>query len=327
MSKSFAERNPRILGLLGTVILAVVLFAALSLQHIPFVDSGTGYSALFSESGGLESGADVVLSGVTVGSVSSVRLDHGRVRVDFEITDGDVRLGSTTTASITTQTVLGKRGLKLVSSGAGPLRANSTIPRSRTVAPYDLTQALAGLTTTSAAIDTASFAKALRTITATFQNTPKALRSTATSVSRISTTIASRDQQLHTLLSAADNVTGILAQRNTQISTLLADGTTLLTAVNARRGAIESLLLQVTRLARQLDGLVSDNKASLGPALNELDRVVTLLNKNKQNIQTILDRAGPFAGSLGEAVSSGPFFQAYVQNLTRPLELSGLGGN
>ena len=52
--------------------------------------------------------------------------------------------------------------------------------------------------------------------------------------------------------------------------------------------------------------------------------MVRLLNRNKRNIQIVLDRAGPFAGSLGESVSSGPFFQAYVQNLTRPVDLVGL---
>ena len=100
----------------------------------------------------------------------------------------------------------------------------------------------------------------------------------------------------------------------------------LLAELNERRDALSSLLSSVRRLAAQISGLVAENEKLLGPALRELNSVVSLLNRNKRNVEIVLDRAGPFAASLGEAVSSGPFFQAYVQNLTRPLELTGLGG-
>ena len=194
----------------------------------------------------------------------------------------------------------------------------------RTIPPYDLTDALSGLTTTSSAIDTASVAKALRTITTTFRHTPAAVGATVRSVSRISTTIASRDNEIHSLLGASNNVSMILARRNAEITTLLDDGSNLFAVINARRQAVTSLLGAATRLAQQLKGLVADNRATLGPALTQLNQVVALLNRNKDNIETILDRAGPFAGSLGESVSSGPFFQSYVQNLTRPVDLTGL---
>ncbi len=122
--------------------------------------------------------------------------------------------------------MLGKRGLKLESAGPGTLAENSTIPVTRTIAPYDLTDALSGLTTTSAAIDTGSVAKALRTITTTFRHTPAAVRATVRSVSRISTTIASRDNEIHSLLGASNNVSMILARRDAEITTLLDDGST-----------------------------------------------------------------------------------------------------
>jgi phospholipid/cholesterol/gamma-HCH transport system substrate-binding protein len=324
--KSFAERNPVTLGVVVSAVLVVAMLLALDVKHLPLINGGRDYSALFTESGGLAGGDDVVFAGMAVGTVSSVRLDHARVRVDFTVTDDAVHLGSRTSAMISTETVLGKRGLKLTSDGSGTLPEGATIPLSRTTAPYDLTDALSQLTSTSQAIDVAEFAKALRTISATFQNTPAALRDTVRSVSQLSATIASRDDEIGTLLAAAHNVTGILAARDAQITTLLGDGSQLLAELNARRQAISSLLVSATELAQQLSGLVADNRTTLGPALTELNDVLTLLNRNKKNLDDILDKAGPFAGSLGEAVSSGPFFQAYVQNLTRPVELTGLGG-
>lgn len=324
LHKSFAERNSVVIGIIGSAVLVFALLISLTFQNLPFFNTGTGYTAMFTESGGLESGDDVIVSGMVVGTVSSVSLDAGHVRIDFTVTDSNVHLGDQTHAMISTETVLGKRGLRLTPGGTGTLPDGGTIPLTRTEPPYDLTDALSGLTSTTAAIQTDELARALRTITGTFRNTPAAVRATVRNVSKIATTIASRNSEISDLLDASSNVTGILAQRNRQITTLLGDGAQLFAVINARRAAVQALLLQTVQLAQQLRGLVADNRATLGPALRSLAHVTDLLNRNKQNIDTILDRAGPFAGSLGESVSSGPFFQAYVQNLTRPVDLVGL---
>ncbi len=324
LRKSFAERNSVVIGILGSAVIVLALLLSLTFQNLPFFNSGTGYTAMFTESGGLESGDDVIVSGLVVGSVGSVTLDQGHVRIDFTITDSNVHLGDQTSALISTETLLGKRGLELDPSGAGTLASGATIPLSRTEPPYDLTEALDGLTSTTAAIQTTTLARALRTITGTFRNTPTAVRATVRSVSKIASTIASRNSEISDLLDASNTVTGVLAQRNHQITTLLGDGAQLFAVINARRAAVQALLLQTVELAQQLRGLVADNRNTLGPALRSLAHVTDLLNRNKQNIDTILDRAGPFAASLGESVSSGPFFQAYVQNLTRPVDLVGL---
>lgn len=324
--KSFAERSPFLIGLVTSVLVIVVMVLALDVKHLPFSSSGRHYSAIFTETGGLAGGDNVEVAGLAVGSVSSVSLHGDRVRVSFSITDDAVRLGRLTTARISTLTLLGQRGLTLTSVGSGSLNDGATIPDTRTTAPYDLTNALSDLTTNTAAIDTASFAQALRTITATLDKTPDSVRTTVRAVSTISNTIAARDAQISSLFAAANNVSSILDSRTAQITKLLGDGTELLAVVNARRETITTLLTRATSLAAELKGLVKDNKADFGPALSELDKAISLLNQNKTYLDQTLDLAGPFAGSLGESVSSGPFFQSYVQNLLRPLELTGAGG-
>ena len=74
------------------------------------------YQALFSEAGGLAVGNDVTVSGIKVGSVSSIELDNGDALVGFTI-DGKYALGSDTTAHIRTGTLLGERVLALESGG------------------------------------------------------------------------------------------------------------------------------------------------------------------------------------------------------------------
>ena len=63
-------------------------------------------------------GNDVTVSGIKVGSVSSVKLDNGDALVGFTI-NGKYALGSDTTAHIRTGTLLGERVLALESAGSG----------------------------------------------------------------------------------------------------------------------------------------------------------------------------------------------------------------
>ncbi len=100
--KRFSERNPVLLGIIGSALLVLVMLAALSYKSLPFFDSGRSYSAVFTESGGLASGADVQ-SPASRSAQSRRHLDHAHVRVDFKLTDGSAHLGSRTSAAITTE--------------------------------------------------------------------------------------------------------------------------------------------------------------------------------------------------------------------------------
>ena len=48
---------------------------------------------------------------------------------------------------------------------------------------------------------------------------------------------------------------------------------------------------------------------------DDLAAVLAVLERNRDNIALAIDRLGPYATELGEAVASGPFFNSYIQNL------------
>jgi phospholipid/cholesterol/gamma-HCH transport system substrate-binding protein len=93
--KSFAERNPVVVGVVGVTLTGVLALVALNYNNLPFVNSQKQYSAYFSEAGGLAPGSDVQVSGYEVGNVSSVSLEGSHVLVKFKL-DGSVRLGDRT---------------------------------------------------------------------------------------------------------------------------------------------------------------------------------------------------------------------------------------
>lgn len=319
--RTFSERNLTITGVVGTLVVVVVMFAAFNVSNLPFTDHGRQYTAQFAEAGALNSGADVLVSGVVVGSVNSVSLDHGHVKVKFSVTSGSVKLGDATRASIITETLLGKAGLQLDSAGAGVMASGGPIPLSRTTSPYDVTEALSGLTTTVGAISAKSLTAALSTVSGAFTNTPEQLRGALRGVAAIANTISSRDSKLTELLHNSTTVTATLRSRNAAVSTLLSDGNDLLKTLNQKHTEVTELLTSTTAVARQIETLIKTSGAKLKPALSQLNEIVALLNRNKTNLEKTLEGFLNYAGGLGQAISSGPFFDGYIQNLTSPATL------
>lgn len=331
--KTFSERSLAMTGVIGTVVLVLILFAAFNFNSLPGVGSGTTYKAQFSEGGAISSGDDVLVAGRKVGTVTSVDLidwqpaEHGapavaaHVEVAFKITEGGVRLGAGSRAKIITETVLGKAAIQVASAGATTMAAGETIPLSRTSAPYDITQALSQLTTTTSAIDTQGLVRAFATIAGQFKNTPTQLRAALVGVARVSQTISSRDAQLRQLLGNSASLTGLLASRNKQVTTLLQDGRSVLSVLNSRRQEITTLLVNAQAVAEQIHTLVTRSGADLKPALTQVTAAVALLNRNKINLEKTIEGFLGYVGGLGGAISSGPYFDALAANLQEPLDL------
>ncbi len=313
MSRS-RERNPVTLGAIGLVAIAGLVYAAFNAADLPFIGGGTTYAAAFSEAGGLRVKDEVRVAGVKVGAVRSVELAGDHVRVEFRVENG-TRLGRETGAAIRIKTLLGRKYVSLVPAGPGELDPDREIPRSRTVAPYDVVEAFSDLTTTTERIDTVQLATALDTLSTTFANTPAEVRGSLAGLSRLSRTIASRDQQLKALLSRANTVSKVLSDRDQELVKLLRDGDLLLKEIRARRVLIHQLLVSTQELATQVTGLVSDNRAQLEPALRRLASVVELLRDNQDNLDRSIALLAPFVRVFANTLGTGPWFDTYIPNL------------
>ena len=77
--KPLADRNRLAVGSVGILVVVAVVIAAFSYDKIPFINGTSDYSAYFADAGGIKSGSDVRVSGLSVGRVSDVRLDSTKV--------------------------------------------------------------------------------------------------------------------------------------------------------------------------------------------------------------------------------------------------------
>ena len=310
--KSFRERNPVPIGVIGTVVLVALAALVYFLPDLPGI-SGTTYEAEFTEAAGLRPDDEVRVAGIKVGEVSDVELDVDRVLVTFRV--DDTWVGDHTTAAIKIKTLLGRKFLALHPAGARDQDPDVRIGLDRTVTPYDVTQAFEGLANTAGAIDTAQLAASFRTISDTFADSPDHVRSALDGLTALSRTISSRDDQLAALLANTRQITTTLAGSNEEFDKLLADGDLLLTELNGRREAIHDLLTGTTDLAEQLSGLVADNQETLKPALEQLDTVTDVLTKYGDKLEQSLKLAGPYFRAVTNATGTGRWIDVYVCGL------------
>ena len=313
MSTPFRERNPVVVGAISLAVLALFLTAAIRANDLPVIGGGDTYYASFEESGGLKANDEVRIAGVRVGKVDSVELDGDQVKVAFKV-DGSEEFGTSTAAAIKVKTILGSMFLSLEPAGEGQLEEESTIPVERTSSPYNVVDAFEGLAETSADIDTDQLAGALTTLADLTRNTPEEFRAALDGLSRLSANVAAKDDQINVLLQNLERVSVVLDERDEDIIALMKDSDVLFRALVARREAVHDLLVSSTRLSRELTALVRQSRADLKPALEHLENVVAVLNKNEDNLDNSLRLMAPFYRVFANTLGTGPWFDTWISN-------------
>jgi phospholipid/cholesterol/gamma-HCH transport system substrate-binding protein len=178
-----------------------------------------------------------------------------------------------------------------------------------------LTDALGDLATTVDQLDTGKLSQSLDTVAQTFANTPPDLQVAVQGLARFSQSLNDRDAHLRNLLANANKVTKVLAERSDDVVTLITQTNALLAQLRAESGALDAVSGNLSHLSRQLSGFVAENREQLRPSVDKLNGVLTIVANRKERLQDAIKRLNAYAMSLGESVSSGPFFTAYIANL------------
>ncbi|MGB3773602.1 MAG: MCE family protein [Rhodococcus sp. (in: high G+C Gram-positive bacteria)] len=310
------QRKPAALGALGIVVVLLATLSAFFLDSLPIIGAGSKYTANFSEAAGLRPSNEVRIAGVKVGKVTDVGLDGDRVKVEFTVSDAWV--GNQTSASIQIKTLLGQKFLSLEPKGEDRLNPRDTIPLERTTAPYDVIAAFSDAARTAGDIDTNQLATSMETLSEAFSETPENIRASLDGVTRLSQTISSRDNELAKLFAATDKTTQVLADRNQEFTRLIGDASVLLQELNNRQQSISQLLIGTQRISTQLTGLVRDNEATIGPALQSLGQVIDTLKTNNENIAEALKLYLPFVRLYTNIVGNGRWFDQVIVNTFPP---------
>ncbi|CAM3203357.1 MlaD family protein [Nocardioides dubius] len=309
----YTDRQIKRLGAISLVVVLLAFVAAFNLGKFPGL-KGTSYEAEFSDASGLRKGNMVQVAGMRVGSVKGMRVDDGKVVVEFEV-DGDVEFGKESRAAVKVLNLLGEKYLELIPAGPGQIPKDGTIPIERTEAAYDIVGVLGDLTGTTERINTDDLTTALDSLSEIIDASGPELEGAMDGITRLSQTLAGRDEELKKLLASSSDLTGLLDERKDDLVEIMHSGELVFAELRNRKEAVHRLLVSARVMADELRGVATDNQAQMAPAMKELDQVLSLLNRKDKELRRTIAAYGPYADILGDVIGTGPWFDAYVVNL------------
>ena len=312
MSRISPARSLR-LGAVTIVVMLVLMAATFNLSSFPGF-RGTTYTAEFSDASGIHRGNMVQLGGIRVGRVKDVDLAEDHVVVTFEVDNG-VEFGDQSQASVEVLNLLGEKFLELTPDGKGQQDQDVAIPLERTESAYDIVGVFGDLTTTTEQIDKPQLVKALQEVSSTTDQAAPEIQASFEGIARLSRTVASRDTEIKHLLASSRSVSTLLADRSEDLVDLMGSSDLVFREVQKRKQDIHRLLVNARTLAVELRGVATDNQAQIGPALKEVDDLLSLLISKEKELKATLNAFGPYASILSNIIGTGPWFDAYAVNL------------
>ncbi|MEV6561321.1 MlaD family protein [Nocardia sp. NPDC051756] len=234
------------LGIVGVVLVAILAIAAGVLYVVPF--GKKTYTAELSEAQSVQSGDDIRVAGVSVGTVKSLELKPDRVIMRFTV-DSSVFVGDQSTLDVRMLTIVGGNYVALFPSGAKPL-GDKHIPTDRVRLPYSLVQ--------------------------TFQDAAEPLRkidgdTLRRNLAALGTSVAQAPDTLRTTLDSLNSFVDDLNRQHVMISKAIANADEYVTMYDGAKGSL-GRLVAATNL---LEDLVLDKRAELAEGIRLLNAVIS----------------------------------------------------
>ena len=206
--------------------------------------------------------------------------------------------------------------MELQPDGRGELA--EPIPLDRTTAPYDIPETIDELSATTGKLDARKLAASFQTMSDTMRGAPQHMSQAVDGLAKLSEAVAKRDQQLAELVRNASDVSGIVASRDQEGDKMIKDGNLPLSEVQARKQAISGLLEGTQAVAQQLRGMVADNQEQIGPALQQLDQLTAMLQRNQDNLNNAIGALAPYVRGFNNTIANGRWFEGYFCGLLPP---------
>ena len=280
--KAFTERKPKVIGVIGLAVMAVLVLAILFLNKSVF-SSGYNVTARFPNAAGIAKGTDVLVAGVKVGTVTSVKLQGNHVDAHLQVSNS-VQLPHDTAADIEVETLLGVVDvtLKPVSGWSDPLRSGAFI--SDTSVPTELYQ----LQNNAEKLLSKSNAKALNNLIESLATITKGKQTQVAQIisglGALTATVNSRSGQVSQLIDSANTLSNALASRDQQLVSVVNNLDTVSTGLAAHSADLSNLITNIDQLSSQTKSLVSDDSPALNSLLASLHTDLTVVGQHQDDL-------------------------------------------
>lgn len=303
------------------MIFAVIMSIASTLLFLTFKEVRTGpvkaYSAVFGDVSDLRSGESVRISGIRVGTVSSVRLGNDeRVTVDFTV-DSKQGLTAGTRAVIRFQNLVGDRYLALL-DGPGSTRllpAGSIIPLERTAPALDLDSLLGGLKPVIQGLNPQDINAFTSSLLQIVQGQEGTLDSLLSNTSSFTAHLADNGQLIQQLLDNLRVLMATLADNGDKFSTTVDRLEQLISGLSKDADPIGHAITALDQGTASVADLLTRARPPLAGTVDQLARLAPNLDLGKDTLDTALQKAPENLKKLVRTGSYGNFLNYYLCEL------------
>ena len=276
--------NTTWLGLGAVAVIAVVIAGMLAVHML-----GVGYrryTAEFAQAASLRAGNPVMVAGIPMGTVTSMKLDGDHVEAGLKVRD-DIVLGKDSKAQIRVATILGSRYVAIEPDGPGSLPHN-TFGLTHTEVPYDLQAALKDATTTFEQVDSDRFAQSLTTLGKQLERMPDVVPQAVQNVNTLSSIIAQRRDELGQLLKNTEQVTNTLRRQQAGIGNLVNQGQDLLGQFVARRAVFHAMMASLTSLVDTMSQILVNDRPGVDALIADMRDFMAIVGKHDDLVRSML---------------------------------------
>lgn len=294
------------------VALAALLVALGAWKLLPQQQT---FTAVLANASGLTTGDPVRVAGIDVGTVTSIRLDHGVVRTRFTVRR-DVPVSRRALAEVKLATILGQHYLKLVPGHVGGsgdrLDDGGTIPLAQTRSAYTIDKFQVDAKGAVTNLDPQALADAVDALTQGIDGDPRANRRALQGIAAVSRTVGSRQEELGRLIHSTRVVSDVVHDQQGSLMRLLGDADDVAQMIEQRRQTIELLLRSTRSMVHQVALLVRANQKQLEPALRELRTLTGTLADNRRALDETLRAVTAQSRYFANATGDGPWIEVFA---------------
>jgi virulence factor Mce-like protein len=285
---------------LATAVLLVglILAAAAFLARETFFHPLT-IIAYFPSATGIYAGDDIRVSGVKVGSVSSVQAQPGRAQLILHV-DRDVPIPADAKAVIVSQNLVAARYVQLTPAyhKNGPkMRDGAVIDVDHTAVPVEWDQVTAQLTRLatdlgpSSAVSSTSVSRFIESAANALDGNGEKLHQTLTQLSGISRILANGSGNVVDIIQNLQNFVTTLRESNQQIVQFQNRLATLSSVINDSRSDLDGALSNLSVAVGEVQRFVAGSRDKTATQIQRLADVTQVLVDHRMDVENILHAA------------------------------------
>jgi phospholipid/cholesterol/gamma-HCH transport system substrate-binding protein len=285
-----------------------------------------GYTAEFTNVGGLKNGDFVRIAGVEVGKVTKIAIGANVVvGVHFDVEDS-VQLTNSSRAVIRFDNLYGDRYLALEEGEAGGkvLEPGGVIPLAQTAPALDLDTLIGGFRPLFRALDPDQVNALSSQLIQAFQGQGQTIGSLLTQTAALTNSLADRDELIGDLITNLDVVLGLLGDNNAEFSQAVDKLATLTAALADRKEAIANSVAYTDAVSGQLADLLERSRPAIQKVVHETDRTTSIVLNEHEYFDDLLNTLPDAYAKLGRQGLYGDWFAFYICEAI--IKVNGKGG-